>query len=174
MRIRLVAVAASLFLAAAPLQAQSGHGAHRGQGHQGMMDRGDMMGMMMTDVGPAPQMLLAASDFLGLSTEQTERLEGLVSEARSARETHMKPAMEARRRAAEAVRGEEPDFDAFRAAMDEHHAHMIQARVAMLEAAHEARGVLTEEQESRLHEAMQLMRQMHGMARDRDEGRHQM
>ena len=70
--------------------------------------------------------------------------------------------MEAHQDAATALEGDSPDFDAYEWALREAADQMVQAHVAMAQAAAEGGAVLTEEQRQQLQGSMQMMRGMMG------------
>ncbi len=162
----IVTAAALMALAAAPaLGQQHEHGQQQGdtpqQGQMMQMMRGDMMGMMQT-MHPQPRMLLAASDQLGLTAEQTRRLTTLNEGVSADHMSHMKAAMAAHKEAASALEGDSPDLDAYAADLSDAADHMVRAHVAMTRAAVEAKRVLTPEQREKLQSAKSMMRHMQG------------
>lgn len=130
-----------------------------GSGMMGMMGQG--MGMMTTG-GPGPVAILSMGDALGLTADQRSRLEAIQTEYGNTMGPLMTQAMDAQRRAADALQGDAPDFDAYKRALREGTDQMIDAHVAMARAAFEARQVLTEEQRTRLQSGMQMIQGMMG------------
>lgn len=139
-------------------QGMSGAGM-MGPGMMGMMDRG--MGMMATG-GPGPATILGMGDALALDEDQKTRLEAIEADYRSTVQPLMSQAMEAQGRAASALDGDPPDFDAYEDALHAATDPMIEAHAAMARAAFEAREVLTEEQRDKLAGGMQSMQGMMG------------
>lgn len=133
-------------VAATPVAAQQGQHAMP-PAHAGMMDCMTMMG------GAPPAMILRHADELDLSAEQVDRLEAL-HRARAERAQPMQPMMEAHMAAAEAVKGESPDLEAYEAHLREAMGHMVRAHVDMARAAVEARAILTAEQTDELRDVM--------------------
>jgi Spy/CpxP family protein refolding chaperone len=130
-----------------------------GPGMMGMMGQG--VGMMSTG-GPGPAAILGMADALDLTADQRSRLQTIQDAYGNSIEPLMARAMEAQARAAEALQGDSPDFDAYESALREGTDQMIQAHVAMARAAFEARQVLTDEQRARLRGGMQMMQGMMG------------
>lgn len=125
---------------------------------------GPMMGSRMTGspmmgaMGPGPEMLLAASDALELTPDQTERLEAIRDRLQDEHRVHMSSVMTAHGDASAAVEGDAPDLDAYARALNEAADQMVLAHVAMTRSALEARKILTPEQLEKLDELP-----MHGM-----------
>lgn len=164
---RAILTAATLVaLAATPAAGQQHRHGQRADTTQAMMQGGmtgvmggGMMGMMQS-MQPRPGVLLAASDLLGLTAGQVERLTLLDEELAGERTGHMRAAMEAHRAASAALRGDDPDLEAYREALGEAADHMVIAHVAMARAAAAARAVLTPEQRERLEGALSMMRHL--------------
>ena len=104
-----------------------------GPGMMEMMGQG--MGMMATG-GPGPAMILRMGEALDLKDEQRNQLQAIQSEYSDSVEPLMAAVMEAHQ--------------------------MVQAHVAMAQAAAEGGHVLTEEQPSQLQGSIQVMRGMTG------------
>lgn len=141
-------------LATAPAVAQE-HG-HMQHGEdmpamQGMEHCTAMMG------GPAPAMILHHSEELDLSADQVSRLEALRDRARTTAHPHMTQAMQAHAAAAGHLEGDQPDFDAYEAALREAADHMVQSHTAMARAAVETRQVLTADQQARFSQVSHSM-----------------
>lgn len=150
-----LAATALLALASPALAQQPGHGTHgagqHGMGMHGMHEAmGEMHGEGMALMRARPAALLEASDALGLTAEQVERLETLRDDVQAAHQRHMAAAMEARRAAAAALEADAPDLAGYEAALGEAAGHMVQAHVAETRAALEARALLTERQREAL------------------------
>ncbi|NIT86058.1 MAG: periplasmic heavy metal sensor [Gemmatimonadetes bacterium] len=132
---------------------------------QGMMGAGmtRMMGMgMMATGGPGPTMLLRMRDALELTDDQVSRLEAIREDHSGDHRAAMGSAISAHRRAAEALHGASPDFQAYEDALGEAADHMVRAHVTMARASVQAREVLTAEQRERLHSGMRMMQEMMG------------
>lgn len=133
---------------------------------QGMMGEGmmEMMGQgmaMMATGGPGPRMVLRLRDELELTPEQVRSLEALQEEAGSHMEGGMMQSMmAAHRNAAETLKEDDPDLDAYRRGLEDLAEMMVEAHVSMARAALEVRTVLTPEQRQKLEE--QRMKMMEG------------
>ncbi len=130
-----------------------------GPGMMQMMGQG--MGMMATG-GPSPATILRMGEALELTDEQTTRLQGIQGRYTDAARMPMQSVMETHGRAAAALEGDSPDFEAYESALRDGAARMVEAHVAMARAAAEARTVLTEEQRARLENVGHMMRGMMG------------
>ena len=143
---------------------QEMHGMQRmhGQRMHGMHQRGMRGGgmMPMPAGAPGPMLLLRAREALDLTDQQVERIESLHADLREAHGAHMEQARAAQARAREALRGDTPDLDAAEAALEEAAAHRIQAHMTMARGHLRARDVLTEEQRTRLSQALEMMRSL--------------
>jgi len=134
---------------------------------QGMMDSGMMqmmgkgMGMMATG-GPGPSMILRMGDALGLTEDQRIRLQAIQEEHSGSTTGHMRSAMAAHQEAAEALRSDSPDFEAYEDALREAANHMVLAHTGMARAASEAREVLDAEQRGQLQRMMERMMERPG------------
>jgi len=122
---------------------------------------GQGMGMMATG-GPSPATSLRMGEALELTDDQTTRLQGIQGRYTDAARMPMQSVMEAHGRAAAALQGDSPDFEAYESALRDGAARMVEAHVAMARAAAEARTVLTEEQRARLENVGHMMRGMMG------------
>lgn len=133
---------------------------------EGMMGGGMMGGSMMTGMAqpmhPQPGALLRASDAIGLSTEQRERLEALSQQAEREVRQHMQAAMAAHEQARSALGGTRPDLEAYATAMREAAEHMVKGHVEMVRTSAEAVALLTPAQREKLSGAMDFMRAMAG------------
>lgn len=158
-------IAVGALLASAPVAAQQqGHqGAHQAQAgeHGAMHHCAAMMG------GPHPQMLLNHGEALGLTSDQVGQLEALRDEAKETAMPHMQPAMQAHGEAADLLKADSPDFQAYEAKLREAADHMVRAHAGMARVGVQARQVLTEEQHAELEKlgsAKGMMRGgQHGM-----------
>lgn len=141
-----------------------------GQGMMRMMGQG--MGMMATG-GPSPMMALRLRDELELTAEQVRSLEALQEEVGSHMEGGMMQSMmAAHKNAAEALKGDDPDLDAYRRGLEDLAGMMVDAHVSMARTALEVRAVLTPEQEQKLEEQRMKMMEgdMHGKMQNRPSG----
>ncbi len=150
--------------AAAPLAGQQPGG--MGRGHMS-----DMEGPMMREMGPAmmrmmlytPQHLLARKDALGLSADQVARLTTLRSVIDTARNRAMADAATHMKEMDQAA-GAAPDTAALKLHFQAAHAAMGKAHWAVIAAAAQARGVLTDAQRSKVQvwaDSMQAWMQEH-------------
>ena len=130
-----------------------------GPGMMEMMGQG--MGMMATG-GPGPAMILRMGEALDLTDEQRTQLQAIESEYSDSVQPLMAAVMEAHQDAATALQGDSPDFGAYERALREAADQMVQAHLAMAQAAAEGGHVLTEEQRQQLQGSMQMMRGMMG------------
>lgn len=165
----------ALALIAAPLAAQQPAQPDTGKhpmmmemmGQPGMMDHmGQMMEMMapmMRSMAFTPEHLLARKDALGLTAQQVTRLTALRDAAKTAHDAATAEArshMEALRQAMQAAA---PDTAQVKLHFQGAHAAMGKAHWAMLSAAAQARGVLTEGQRGRVEgwaDAMEMHQRM--------------
>ena len=130
-----------------------------GPGMMEMMGQG--MGMMATG-GPGPAMILRMGEVLDLTDEQRTQLQAIQSEYSDSVQPLMAEVMEAHQDATTALEGDSPDFRAYERTLREAADQMVQAHVAMAQAAADGGGVLTEEQRQQLQGSMQMMRGMMG------------
>ncbi len=112
---------------------------------EGMMGPGmiEMMGQgmgMMATGGPGPAMILRMGEALDLTDEQRTQLQAIQSEYSDSVQPLMAAVMEAHQDAATALEGDSPDFDAYEWALREAADQMVQAHVAMAQAAAEGGG----------------------------------
>jgi len=141
---------AALMLAAAPLAAQQpqlmGHDQSMAD-HMRQMEQ--MMAPMMRAMAFTPDHLLARKDSLNLTPQQVTRLTALRDAAQS---THDAAAAEAKAHmdgVGQALMVATPDTGAVKMHFQAAHSAMGRAQWAMLSAAAQARGVLTDEQRAR-------------------------
>ncbi len=135
-----------------------------GPGMMEMMGQG--MGMMATG-GPGPAMILRMGEVLDLTDEQRTQLQAIQSEYSDSVQPLMAAVMEAHQDAATALQGDSPDFGAYERTLREAADQMVQAHVAMAQAAAEGGHVLTEEQRQQLQGSMQMMRGMMGQGQSK-------
>lgn len=135
-----------------------------GPGMMEMMGQG--MGMMATG-GPGPAMILRMGEALDLTDEQRTQVQAIESEYSDSVQPLMAAVMEAHQDAATALQGDSPDFGAYERALREAADQMVQAHVAMAQAAADGGGVLTEEQRQQLQGSMQMMRGMMSQGRSK-------
>lgn len=146
---RLPILAIAALLASAPAAAQQDdNGAH----DMAMMRGGNMQHCMAMMGGPHPQMLLHHQETLELTPAQVNQLEDLRQQAEQAVRPRMQPAMQAHMAAAQQLRGESPDLQAYEEKLREAADHMVQAHVGMARIAMQSREVLTAEQQAELKE----------------------
>lgn len=138
-------------------------GGMMGRGMTSMMGQG--MGMMATG-GPGASALLGMRDALDLTDDQVGRLTTIRDELAATAQPLMTAMMSSHRAAAEALRADTPDFDAYQQGLQAAANIMVQAHVAMARAQTEARALLTPEQLGLVRDQgpsmMQDMMQMHG------------
>src|SRR6266550_4361401 len=142
---------AALMLAAAPLAAQQpqlmGHDQSMAD-HMRQMEQ--MMAPMMRAMAFTPDHLLARKDSLNLTPQQVTRLTALQDVAKPAHDQAAADAKMHMDAMAQALNAASPDTSAVKAHFQEAHAAMGKAHWAMLAAAAQARGVLTDEQRARV------------------------
>lgn len=185
MRKRVAALAMAAFLAlpaAALAQGMPGH--HRTPtdsarahmaGGQAMMGAGlmngmmgqSMMGGMGTMMGSTPGFILAQKDALGLTAEQTDRIQSLQQQAAQAWQTHMAGMQGLREQMGQLSGSEKPDLDRYQKVMQQMASSGIAMRVQIARLGQEAEKVLTPDQRSKLSYGRQLMGRggMYGMGR---------
>lgn len=132
-----------------------------------MMNGMDRMGMMMAGM-PSPAMILGAAQSLDLTGAQKTRLETLQKQLTESVQPEMQKAMAAHHRAMQALEGDQPDIDAYEAALKDAMNQMVLVRVAVAKTNVQARDVLTADQRSKVSEASSMMwgmmgSMMHGM-----------
>ncbi|PYP38696.1 MAG: hypothetical protein DMD48_08865 [Gemmatimonadetes bacterium] len=149
---------AALMLAAAPLAAQQpqlmGHDQSMAD-HMRQMEQ--MMAPMMRAMAFTPDHLLARKDSLNLTPQQVTRLTALRDAAQS---THDAAAAEAKAHmdgVGQALMVATPDTGAVKMHFQAAHSAMGRAQWAMLSAAAQARGVLTDEQRARVDRWANMM-----------------
>jgi LTXXQ motif family protein len=182
---------------AAPLAAQQPDSAKRPMTMpmgQGMMDRAggmemhgemgmmaqmmEMMGPMMRTMAFAPDHLLARKDALDLTPQQVTRLTALRDAAKAAHDaaqTDMRTHMDAM---AQTMKANAPDTTALKQHFQATQAAMGRAHWAMLSAAAQARGVLTDAQRGRVDGWADMMQMMQGermkrMGGEREDSEHE-
>jgi hypothetical protein len=128
-------------------------------GSDAMMGGGGMKGMMQ-GMGPSPAAVLGAAERLELTLEQQSLLGSLAETTREAHQDHMQAVMVAHQKAAEALKTDAPDLDAYERSLQEAAGHMVQAHVAMTRGSLSAQAVLTQEQRAELKDGMALMGSM--------------
>jgi Spy/CpxP family protein refolding chaperone len=122
---------------------------------QGMMGSGMMqmmgqgMGMMATG-GPGATAILRMHDALNLTDDQVKRLEKIQQDLQTTVQPQMAAMMSTQNAAAQALRGDSPDFNAYQQSLQAAANVMVQAHVAMARSQVEARNVLTTEQRQKL------------------------
>jgi LTXXQ motif family protein len=151
---------ALVLIAAAPLAAQQP--AHpdsmkhpmmmMGAGHdmEGMGAMMEMMAPMMRSMAFEPAHLLARKDALGLTPQQVTRLTALQEAAKTAHDAAAADAHAHMEALAQAMQAASPDTTQVKLHFQGAHAAMGKAHWAMLTAAAQARGVLTEGQRGRV------------------------
>ncbi len=142
----LLAVATALL--ALPLAAQQPGGMMGGAQMQ-MMDMGmmdSMMAPMMRSMATAPERLLARKTALKLTADQVSQLTALRDATRPVRDSAAQKAMMHLREMDQVMHVPAPDTAAIRQHFDAALQFMGQAHMAMLDAAAQARAVLTDDQ----------------------------
>lgn len=134
----------------------SGAGAVQGQSMMG----GGAMTDLMQHMGPSPAALLGAAEHLGLTPDQTTRLEALATSSAERHQVHMDAAMTARQGAAGALGSDKIDVDAILGGLRGAADHMVEAHIDVVRASLDASAVLTPEQRAELENATALMRAM--------------
>jgi Spy/CpxP family protein refolding chaperone len=141
-------LAAASALVALPLAAQQPGGMMGGGQMQmagmGMMD--SMMAPMMRSMATAPERLLLRKAALHLTADQVSQLTALRDAARPARDTAAQRAMMHLREMDEVMHQAAPDTGAVRQHFEAALQYMGQAHMAMLDAAAQARALLTDDQ----------------------------
>lgn len=143
------------------------------------MGPGNMLGMatmpMMGARFPAPRFLLAMKEDLNLSSDQVQALEQLQARAYEKVQGEMNAAQrqEPESDSSAELRGE--DTEQYVQALRDYMTHMTEARIAMVRAGIEARGLLTPDQRNQLEEAFGtwgMMGHRQGMIMNGVEGGH--
>ena len=137
-------------------------------GPQGMMGgMGEHMGAMMGDAARvmafSPGHLISHKDVLKLTDQQVSRLTALRDAARTAGDAAKKEADTHRHELMDLMAGANPDTAALKPHFQAMHAAMGKAHWAMLTAAAQARGVLTDVQRARVEGWADAMQHMGGM-----------
>ncbi len=131
-------------------------GAQRPMGMQsGPMTMHGMMGMMTMHAGPG--MVLALAEPLGLSDAQLERIQDVHQETQQAAWRHMRQAMEVMQDAADLVRGETPDLDAYEARLRDAAEHGVLGHMARARAMVRVYDILIAGQQEKLETAAGMM-----------------
>jgi hypothetical protein len=161
--ISLLAVAMTVL--ALPLAAQQ-PGGMGGMGHRrgmqgGMMGMDSMMAPMMRSMAFAPEHLLARNAALRLTADQITRLTALRDAAKSAHDAAAQQAMMHLGEMEQVMQTAAPDTAAVKHHFDAAHRFMGDAHWAMLSAAAQARGLLTDAQR-RMADSMHTRPMMHG------------
>jgi len=163
-----LAAAALLALPAASLaqgMGMSGH--HRGapgaQGPMGpgygMMGGAMMGGMGMMALGPTPTYILARKDALGLTDQQTARLDSLRTQAVEAWQAHHAMMQGIHQEMGELRQAEKPDLDRYQQLMQQMASAGAGMHVRIAKLGQEAEKVLTPDQRSKVRYGMSLMGQ---------------
>jgi len=140
---------ALLVLAALPLAAQQPRMGHRPMpSHMDQME--EMMAPMMSAMAFSPDHLLSRKDSLSLTPQQVARLTALRDAATTAHDAAAADAKAHMAALADAMKAAAPDTAALRQHFEAAHAAMGKAHWAMLSAAAQARGALTDEQRGRV------------------------
>lgn len=146
----------ALALLAAPLAAQDPAPAHRhprperGQRPDHMAAMHEMMAPMMRTMAFTPEHLLERKDALGLTPQQVTRLTALHDAAHAAHQAAQAEAKTHRDALVRALTAATPDTASVRQHFQAAHDAMGKGHLAMLRAAAQARGILTEGQRGRV------------------------
>ena len=159
MRTMSVLVAATA-LVALPLAAQQQGGMMSGQmmDMQGMGMMDSMMAPMMRSMATAPERLLARRTALHLTSDQASQLMALRDALRPVRDSAAQKAMMHLREMDEVMHVPAPDTAAVRHHFEAALQYMGQAHMAMLDAAAQARAVLTDDQRKQVDAAATMRR----------------
>jgi Spy/CpxP family protein refolding chaperone len=159
MRTMSVLVAATALLAL-PLAAQQQGGMMGGQkmDMQGMGMMDSMMAPMMRSMATAPERLLTRRAALHLTSDQVSQLTALRDAARPARDSASQQAMMHLREMDEVMHTAAPDTAAVRHHFEAALRYMGQAHMTMLDAAAQARAVLTDDQRKQVDAAATMRR----------------
>ena len=158
MRTMSVLVAATA-LVALPLAAQEQGGMMSGQmDMQGMGTMDSMMAPMMRSMATAPERLLTRKAALHLTSDQVSQLTALRDAARPARDSASQQAMMHLREMDEVMHTAAPDTAAVRHHFEAALRYMGQAHMTMLDAAAQARSVLTDDQRKQVDAAAMMRR----------------
>ena len=145
----MTALVAATALVALPLAAQQQGGMMQGQGMMGAQGMGmmdSMMAPMMRSMATAPERLLARGAALHLTSDQVSQLTALRDAARPARDSASQQAMMHLREMDEVMHTAAPDRAAVRHHFEAALQYMGRAHMTMLDAAAQARAVLTDDQ----------------------------
>lgn len=169
-----VALAAAVLLAlpAAALAQGMGMSGHHpaagsardsiGPGH-GMMSGGMMGGMGSVALGPTPAYILAQKDALGLTDQQTARLDSLRTQAAEAWRSHYAVMQDVHQKMAELRQAEKPDLDRYQQLMQRMASAGAGMHVRIAKLGQAAEQVLTPDQRSKVRYGMSLMGQRGAM-----------
>ncbi|MGD0992969.1 MAG: Spy/CpxP family protein refolding chaperone [Gemmatimonadales bacterium] len=159
MRTMSVLVAASALLVL-PLAAQQQGGMMGGQmmDMQGMGMMDSMMAPMMRSMATAPERLLLRKAALHLTDDQVSQLTALRDAAKPARDSAAQMAMMHLREMDDVMHTAAPDTAAVRHHFEAALQYMGQAHMAMLDAAAQARAVLTDDQRKQVDAASSMRR----------------
>jgi hypothetical protein len=142
---------ALLALVASPLVAQQPQRMGRDQQMMShLMQMEQMMAPIMRAMAFTPDHLLARKDSLSLTPQQIARLTALQDAAKTAHDQAAADAKTHMDALAQALNAASPDTSVVKEHFQEAHAAMGKAHWAMLAAAAQARGVLTDEQRTRV------------------------
>ncbi len=131
------------------------------QGHDPQrQDEQAGQGMMGTLSCPSPSLILKQKEALNLNESQVERLEAIQKEVAEAHETDMGQVRPIHMQVTQALQGDEPDFSAYEAALEELADHHVNMQVRMARASQRTLEVLSAEQRSNVRYGMRLMREM--------------
>jgi len=131
-------------------------GAQRPMGMQSRpMAMHDMMGMMTMHAGPG--MVLALAEPLELSDAQLERIQAIHEETQQTVWQHMRQAMQVMQDAADLVRGEARDLDAYEARLRDAADHGVLGHMARARAMAQVYDILSAEQRETLETGVGMM-----------------
>jgi len=153
------AMVLTLPLAAQGMGGMSGGGQMQGMG-MGMMD--SMMAPMMRSMATAPERLLVRKSALHLTSEEVTQLTALRDAMRPVRDSAAQQAMMHLREMDEVMHQSAPDTAAVRMHFQAAMQYMGQAHMAALDAAAEARAVLTDDQRKQVDTMAMPRRPMMG------------
>jgi Spy/CpxP family protein refolding chaperone len=139
-------VAAATALLALPVAAQQPGGMMGRGGMAEMMGMDSMMAPMIRSMATAPERLLLRKGALRLTSDQVTRLTALRDAARPARDSAMQQAMMHLNEMSDVMHTAAPDTAAVRHHFEAALRFMGQAHLTMLDAAAQARAVLTDDQ----------------------------
>lgn len=136
-----------------------------------MMQMEHMMAPMMRGMAFAPDHLLMRKDALGLTAQQVARLTALRDAAKTAHDAAAADAKTHMDALAQAMQTSAPDTGAVRLHFQAAHAAMGKAHFTMLNAAAQAKAMLTDEQRGRVNGWVDAM-EMHQMDQAGHDERH--